>query len=171
MLAHPSLPLLSANFTREDLFLVVYCVVDDWMKARYGSSNAPRKRRGPRSDECSDGEVLTVLLVGELCHCWRERAWLRQVRVLHVYVSYFGTSSIGRMPANRAGAKQPVRPFPAASTRSDCSVSTRLLSLARSCSAPLLRKHAALIRIVSRSSCGIRAAAVPCLALNGNTCR
>jgi hypothetical protein len=80
MLAHPSLPLLSANFTREDLFLVVYCVVDDWMKARYGSSNAPRKRRGPRSDECSDGEVLTVLLVGELCHCWRERAWLRQVR-------------------------------------------------------------------------------------------
>ena len=80
MLAHPSLPLLSANFTRGDLFLVVYCVVDDWMKARYGSSNAPRKRRGPRSDECSDSEVLTVLLVGELCHCWRERAWLRQVR-------------------------------------------------------------------------------------------
>jgi Transposase DDE domain len=80
MLVHPSLALLSDNFTREDLFLVVYCLTDDWMKARYGSANAPRKRRGPRLDEFSDAEVLTVLLVGELCHCWRERAWLRQVR-------------------------------------------------------------------------------------------
>jgi hypothetical protein len=80
MLVHPSLALLSASFTREDLFLVVYCLTDDWMKVRYGSANAPRRGRGPRADECSDAEVLTVLLVGELCHCWRERAWLRQVR-------------------------------------------------------------------------------------------
>jgi hypothetical protein len=80
MLVHPALALLSDSFTREDLFLVVYCVTDDWMKARYGSANAPRKRRGPRPAEFSDAEVLTVLLVGELCHCWRERAWLRQVR-------------------------------------------------------------------------------------------
>jgi Transposase DDE domain len=80
MLAHPSLTLLSPNFTRTDLFLVVYCLVDDWMKARFGSSNGPRLRRGPRPDEFSDAEVLTLLLVGELCHCRRERAWLRQVR-------------------------------------------------------------------------------------------
>src|SRR2546430_12098734 len=80
MQVHPSLALLSDSFTREDLFLVVYCLVDDWTKVRYGSANAPRKRRGPRSDEFSDAEVLTVLLVGELCHCPRERAWLRQVR-------------------------------------------------------------------------------------------
>jgi hypothetical protein len=50
------------------------------MQTRYGSANAPRQSRGPRTDECSDAEVLTVLLVGELCHCKRERAWLRQVR-------------------------------------------------------------------------------------------
>jgi hypothetical protein len=80
MIAHPSLSLLSTDFSREDLFLVVYCVVDDWLHARFGSSNAPRRRRGPRCDEFADAEVLTVLLVGELCHCRRERAWLRQVR-------------------------------------------------------------------------------------------
>jgi hypothetical protein len=80
MIAHPSLTLLSTSFSREDLFLVVYCVVDDWLHARFGSSNAPRRRRAPRADEFSDAEVLTVLLVGELCHCRRERAWLRQVR-------------------------------------------------------------------------------------------
>lgn len=80
MITHPSLPLLSGTFSREDLFLVVYCVVDDWMHARFGSANAPRARRGPGATEFADAEVLAVLLVGELCHCPRERAWLRQVR-------------------------------------------------------------------------------------------
>jgi DDE family transposase len=80
MVTHPSLTLLSGTFSREDLFLVVYCVIDDWMHARFGSANAPRARRGPGEGEFSDAEVLTVLLVGEFCHCRRERAWLRQVR-------------------------------------------------------------------------------------------
>jgi hypothetical protein len=80
MISHPSLSLLSTAFSREDLFLVVYCVVDDWLHTRFGSANAPRARRGPRKSEFSDAEVLTVLLVGELCHCRREHAWLRQVR-------------------------------------------------------------------------------------------
>ncbi len=80
MIAHPSLSLLSHEFTRTDLFLAVFCLVDDWMKSRFASSNAPRLRRGPRPDEFSDAEVITVLLVGEMCHCRRERAWLRQVR-------------------------------------------------------------------------------------------
>jgi hypothetical protein len=80
MITHPSLTLLSHTFSREDLFLVIYCLVDDWMHARFGAANRPRRRRGPRPDEFSDAEVLTVLLVGELCHCRRETAWLRQVR-------------------------------------------------------------------------------------------
>ena len=80
MFAHPALPALSGTFSRADLFLVVYCLVDDWMHVRFGSSNAPRRHRGPRPEEFSDAELLTVLLVGELCHCPRERAWLRQVR-------------------------------------------------------------------------------------------
>jgi hypothetical protein len=83
MITHPSLTSLSTTFSRDDLFLVVFCVVDDWMKARFGSSNAPRQRRGPNDGEFSDAEVLTVLLVGELCHCPRERTWLRQVRASH----------------------------------------------------------------------------------------
>lgn len=80
MITHPSLTVLSGTFSREDLFLVVYCVVDDWMHASFASANAPRTRRGPGDGEFTDAEVLTVLLVGELCHCQRERAWLRQVR-------------------------------------------------------------------------------------------
>lgn len=84
MIAHPAVPLLSHTFSREDLFLVVYCLVDDWMHQRFGSSNAQRKRRGPRPEEFADSEVLTLLLVGELCQVKRERAWLRQVRANHL---------------------------------------------------------------------------------------
>lgn len=80
MIAHPAVSLLRHDFSRTDLFSVTYCLVDDWMKQRFGSSNAPRKGRSPRPSEFCDSEVLTVLLVGELCHCLRERAWLRQVR-------------------------------------------------------------------------------------------
>src|SRR5436190_3417648 len=80
MLAHPAVLSLSHNFSREDLFLVVYCLVDDWMHQRYGASNRPRRRRGPAPEEFADSEVLAVLLVGELCQVKRERAWLRQVR-------------------------------------------------------------------------------------------
>jgi hypothetical protein len=80
MLTHPAVLSLSHNLSREDLFVVVYCLVDEWMQRCYGSSNLPRKRRGPRQEEFADSEVLTILLVGELCQCKRERAWLRQVR-------------------------------------------------------------------------------------------
>jgi len=80
MLAHPAVLSLSHNFSREDLFVVVYCLVDDWMHRCYAGSNLPRKRRGPRDSEFADSEVLTLLLVGELCQVKRERAWLRQVR-------------------------------------------------------------------------------------------
>jgi len=84
MYAHPSMSLLFPAFSRDDLFLVTFCIADDWMKARFGSCNVPRKGRGPRNDEFSDSETLTVLLVGELCHVRRERAWLRQVRSNHL---------------------------------------------------------------------------------------
>lgn len=87
MIAHPAATLLSHGFDRADLFLAVYCVVDDWMKQQFGGSNAARRRRGPRAGEITDSEVLTILLVGELCHVTRERAWLRQVRAS--YASLF----------------------------------------------------------------------------------
>jgi hypothetical protein len=106
MVTHPSLPLLSATFSREDLFLVVYCVIDDWLHARFGSANAPRARRGPRPDEFSDAEVLTVLLVGELCHCRRERAWLRQVRAS--YRALFPALPTDGQFSRRAQAVQPL---------------------------------------------------------------
>lgn len=79
MFAHPALQLLSGAFSREDLFLVVFCLVDDWMRARYGQSNLPR-RHGPAPTGSTDSELLTICLVGELCGVSRERAWLRQVR-------------------------------------------------------------------------------------------
>ena len=80
MLAHPAVLSLSHNFSRNDLFLVVFCRGDDWMQRPYGASNLPRKRRGPRDEAFSDSETIAILLVGELCPCPRERAWLRQVR-------------------------------------------------------------------------------------------
>lgn len=80
MLVHSAVSSLWHDFSRADLFLVVYGVVDDGMHKRFGSSNQPRKRRGPRPGEFADSEALTVLLVGELCQVKRERAWLRQVR-------------------------------------------------------------------------------------------
>ena len=83
MFSHPAVSPLWHDFTRADLFLVVYCMVDEWMHQRYGGSNLPRERRGPQEDEFADSEVLTVLLVGELCQVKRERAWLRQVRASH----------------------------------------------------------------------------------------
>ena len=83
MFAHPAVSSLWHDFSRADLFLVVYCLVDEWMQQRFGSSNLPRKRRGPRADEFADSEALTILLVGELCQVKRERAWLRQVRANH----------------------------------------------------------------------------------------
>lgn len=106
MITHPSLPLLSATFSREDLFLVVYCVIDDWLHARFGSANAPRARRGPSADEFADAEVLTVLLVGELCHCRRERAWLRQVRAS--YRGLFPALPSDGQFSRRAQAVQPL---------------------------------------------------------------
>jgi hypothetical protein len=86
MIAHPAASLLSHGFDRTDLFLAVYCLVDDWMKQLFGSSNMPRKRRAPRADEITDSEVMTLILVGELCHVKRERAWLRQVRASYLHL-------------------------------------------------------------------------------------
>jgi len=86
MFAHPASELLSDNCSREDLFLVVFCLVDDWMQQRYGQPNVPRER-GPVPTTCTDSELLTICLVGELCGVPRERAWLRQVR--HSYGALF----------------------------------------------------------------------------------
>lgn len=80
MITHPAVTELWHDFSRADLFLTVFCIVDEWMQERYGGSNCPRRRRGPRPDEFADSEVLTIVLVGELCQVQRERAWLRQVR-------------------------------------------------------------------------------------------
>ena len=89
MITHPSLPLLSHSdglFSRTDLFTVVFCLVDDWMKDRFQSANMPRKHRNPKPTDFADSEVLTVQLVGELCQCPRESAWLRQVRASYKHL-------------------------------------------------------------------------------------
>jgi hypothetical protein len=102
MFKHPSVGLLSPFFGRTDLFLVVFCIVDDWMKHYFQSANAPRRRRGPKLGEFTDSEVLTVLLVGEICQCRRERAWLRQVRAsyLHLFPSLPEDSRFSRRAQN-----------------------------------------------------------------------
>lgn len=80
MIVHPAVHALSRTFSRTDLFLVVYVLIDTFLHQQFASSNLPRKRRGPRADEFADSEALTIILVGELCQVKREHAWLRQVR-------------------------------------------------------------------------------------------
>jgi hypothetical protein len=83
MIAQPAVLALSHEFSREDLFSVIFILVDDWMRKTYGSGNLPRETQVP---EFTDSEVLTVVLVGELCHASREQAWLRQVRASYLYL-------------------------------------------------------------------------------------
>jgi hypothetical protein len=83
MIAQPAVTLLSHEFCREDLFSVVFVLVDDWMIQTYGSSNLPRETQVP---QFTDAEVLTLLLVGELCQAPRERGWIRQVRASYRYL-------------------------------------------------------------------------------------
>ena len=56
MIAHPAVHSLSHTFSRTDLFLVVYVLVDTWMHQQYASSNLPRKRRGPGQGEGENRE-------------------------------------------------------------------------------------------------------------------
>lgn len=83
MIAPPAVLALSHDFSREDLFSVVFVLVDDWMKETYGSANLPRETRVP---EFTDSEVLSIVLVGELCHAPRESGWLRQVRASYLHL-------------------------------------------------------------------------------------
>jgi len=83
MIAQPAVLTLSHGFSREDLFSVVFILLDDWMIKMYGSGNLPRETQVP---EFTDSEVLTIMLVGELCHASREEAWLRQVRASYLYL-------------------------------------------------------------------------------------
>jgi hypothetical protein len=83
MIAQPAVLALSHDFSREDLFSVVFILVDDWMRQIYGSGNLPRATQVP---EFTDSEVLTIVLVGELCNSPREKGWLRQVRASYLYL-------------------------------------------------------------------------------------
>jgi hypothetical protein len=80
MIAQPAITVLSHDLNREDLFTVVFVLVDDWMLKTFGSSNLPRQTQRPRF---TDSETLTILLVGEICQSARNRAWLRHVRACH----------------------------------------------------------------------------------------
>ena len=77
MISQPAVSVLSHDFSREDLFYVVFFLVDTWMIQTYGGSNLPRKTQEPKF---TDSEVITILIVGELCHSPRERGWIRQIR-------------------------------------------------------------------------------------------
>jgi hypothetical protein len=83
MIAQPAVSALSHTFSREDLFYVVFSLVDDFLIQTYGSRNLPRQTQEPAF---TDSEIVTILIVGELCHSPRERGWLRQVRASYRYL-------------------------------------------------------------------------------------
>jgi Transposase DDE domain len=83
MITQPAVFTLSHGFSREDLFSVVFILVDDWMIKTYGSGNLPRETQVP---EFTDSEVISIILVGELCHAPREQGWLRQVKASYLHL-------------------------------------------------------------------------------------
>lgn len=68
-----------SEMTVEDLFLVIFVLVDDYFQINYQSSNMFRRsHRHP--PEFTDSEVVTIQLVGELLSIDSQRAWLNLVR-------------------------------------------------------------------------------------------
>ena len=63
----------------QELLLVVFCLVDDEVKALGG----PPRRPGPRP-RLADSEVITIELVGELWGLADDAAILRHVRAHHL---------------------------------------------------------------------------------------
>jgi hypothetical protein len=83
MITQTALQILSHNFSREDLFCTIFVLVDDWMMKNYQGNSLPRKTQQP---EFADSEVITILLVGELCQSPRERSWVRQIHASYTHL-------------------------------------------------------------------------------------
>lgn len=68
-----------SEMTVEDLFLVIFVLVDDFFKHYFQASNVIRRsHRHP--PEFTDSEVVTIQIVGELLSVNSQRAWLNLVR-------------------------------------------------------------------------------------------
>ena len=68
-----------SEMTVENLFLVIFVLVDDFFQINYQSSNVIRRSNRP-PPEFTDSEVVTIQIVGELLSVNSQRAWLNLVR-------------------------------------------------------------------------------------------
>jgi len=86
-----------SKMTVEDLFLLVFVLVDDYFKIQFQSSNVIRRSHRP-PPEFTDSEVVTIQLVGELLSVDSQRAWLNFVRKnwLHLFPKMPERSRFGR---------------------------------------------------------------------------
>lgn len=66
------------HMSLEELFVIVYCVIDDYYTMLFGSQ--AYFRRSPNNNpQFTDAELITIALVGELKGYNSERAWWRFV--------------------------------------------------------------------------------------------
>lgn len=72
--------------TLEDLFIVVYVIVDDLYKKTVPKNIQDRGKKNNAEPLLSDSEVITISLVGELLGIDSEKAWLGFVRKNLVYL-------------------------------------------------------------------------------------
>ena len=73
------------DMSLEDLFCVVYCVVDDYYTLLIGAP-ANLRRSPNNTPQFTDAEVITIALVGELKSYNSERAWWRYVQKNYRYL-------------------------------------------------------------------------------------
>ena len=69
----------------EDLFIVVYCVIDEYYMLLFGSQ-AYFRRSPNNTPQFTDAELITIALVGELTGYNSERAWWRFVSKNYRYL-------------------------------------------------------------------------------------
>jgi hypothetical protein len=96
---------LKEKWSLEDLFIMVYTVLDDAYKKLFGSPAA--LRRSPNHDPVfTDVEVITLALVAELAGYESQRAWWNFVNKNYRYLfrHLCDRTRYGRRPAELAGA-------------------------------------------------------------------
>jgi len=71
--AHDSLPL-------DDLFISVFLLIDDWYQTSAPPCVRARRHNPTPATGCTDAELITIALVGELVRAPSEHAWYRLVR-------------------------------------------------------------------------------------------
>jgi hypothetical protein len=77
--------LTSRGYSVEEVFILIYVIIDDFLKANFNSSNCLRLSNGP-APKFTDAEVITLHLVGEILSFDSHNAWYHFVKNNWLYL-------------------------------------------------------------------------------------